>query len=324
MAAVPGRRRVELRGRADGRRPDPRYFGDERVSRPARSLQSLLWSAVAVVVAHRSDVRRWPRSPASTASSTPPGVCCSRRSPSARWSARPVTVTASRRIVLAAMTIAWGLRLATHIGRRTIGRPEDPRYAALLAKAKGNPDLYALRMVYLLQGVLAYLISAPGPGRHVRARARSAALGWVGVAVWLVGVGFEADRRPPAGGVSRRPGRTRARSCSPGCGATRGTRTTSAMPASGGGSSWSPRQHWPGVLTIPAPIIMTFLLTKGSGVRILDKHMSGRPGWAEYASRTSPFFPLPPRQPAERLSGVAAAQHAVRRSSCRRPRSSAR
>ena len=52
---------------------------------------------------------------------------------------------------------------------------------------------------------------------------------------------------------------------------------------------------WPGVLTVFAPVIMTVLLTQGSGARILEKHMAQRAGWSEYAARTSRFFPLPPR-----------------------------
>ena len=39
---------------------------------------------------------------------------------------------------------------------------------------------------------------------------------------------------------------------------------------------------------------MTLLLTFGSGARILEKSMCKRAGWAEYAERTSMFFPLPP------------------------------
>jgi steroid 5-alpha reductase family enzyme len=40
---------------------------------------------------------------------------------------------------------------------------------------------------------------------------------------------------------------------------------------------------------------MTLLLTVGSGARILEKSMSKRAGWDDYASRTSMFFPLPPK-----------------------------
>jgi steroid 5-alpha reductase family enzyme len=202
----------------------------------------------------------------------------------------------TRRIVLGILAIGWGLRLAQHIARRTIGRPEDPRYEALLAKAKGNPDLYALRMVYLLQGALAYLISAPiqvgafeGPAIGV--------LGWIGVAVWLIGVGCEATadrqleqfRRDPAnkGKIIQ-------------SGLWRYSRHPNYF---GDACVWwgiylVAAEHWPGMLTLPAPVIMTLLLTKGSGARILDKHMAGRAGWAEYAARTSSFVPLPPKREA--------------------------
>lgn len=203
----------------------------------------------------------------------------------------------TRRIVLGILTVAWGLRLAVHIGRRTIGRPEDPRYAALLAKAKGNRELYAFRSIYLLQGALAYLISAPvqvgmfesGPFGW---------LGWLGVAVWIIGVGFEATADHQLEVFRGNP-------------ANRGTIMQTGLwrysrhPNYFGDACvwWAiflvASAHWPGALTVVAPVLVTFLLTKGSGVRILDKHMSGRAGWADYAKRTSPFFPLPPRRPAE-------------------------
>ncbi len=52
----------------------------------------------------------------------------------------------------------------------------------------------------------------------------------------------------------------------------------------------------PGVATVFAPVLMTLLLTKGSGARILEKHMSSRAGWDAYAARTSMFFPRPPKR----------------------------
>ena len=41
-----------------------------------------------------------------------------------------------RRWLLLLLPLFWGVRLAQHIGRRTVGRPEDPRYEQLLAKAQ--------------------------------------------------------------------------------------------------------------------------------------------------------------------------------------------
>jgi steroid 5-alpha reductase family enzyme len=202
-----------------------------------------------------------------------------------------------RRWLLLALPVVWGARLAQHIGRRSVGRPEDPRYEQLLAKASGNPDMYALRMVYLLQGVLAFVIASPiliggFEARPVRVVA------WAGVALWAVGVYFEA-----VGDAQLERFRTDP--------ANKGKVIDSGL--------WRYTRHpnyfgdacvwWgvflvaadalPGVVTVYAPVIMTLLLTKGSGARILEKHMSGRAGWAEYAARTSMFVPLPPKNPAQ-------------------------
>ena len=38
---------------------------------------------------------------------------------------------------------------------------------------------------------------------------------------------------------------------------------------------------------------MSYLLTWGSGQRLLESHLADRPGYAEYTARTSGFFPLP-------------------------------
>jgi steroid 5-alpha reductase family enzyme len=199
-----------------------------------------------------------------------------------------------RRTLLLVLPLVWGLRLAQHIGRRTIGAAEDPRYAALLSKAKGNPDLYALRMVYLLQGGLAFLISAP-----IQVGAFEAGpvgvVGWLGVAIWLVGVCFEAvgDHQMQA---FRRDATNKGKVID--VGLWRYTRHPNYF---GDACVWwgiflVAAERWPGALTVFAPVGMTLLLTKGSGARILDKHMSSRPGWAGYAARTSGFFPMPPKK----------------------------
>jgi steroid 5-alpha reductase family enzyme len=202
-----------------------------------------------------------------------------------------------RRALLLALCVVWGVRLAVHIGRRTVGKPEDPRYEQLLGKAKGSRELYAIRTVYLLQGALALVVAAPvlvgmfetGPVR---------VLGWIGVAVWLVGVFFEAvgdaqlerfRNDPDRGPVMDR-------------GLWRYTRHPNYF---GDACVWwglflVTAERWPGVVTLPAPVLMTLLLTKGSGVRILERHMAGRPGWDDYVARTSAFFPLPPK----RVAGV--------------------
>jgi steroid 5-alpha reductase family enzyme len=198
-----------------------------------------------------------------------------------------------RRWLLLLMPVLWGLRLAQHIGRRSVGKGEDPRYEALLRKAKGNPDLYALRMIYLLQAVLVFIISAPIQVGVFESGAVGV-IGWIGLAVWLVGVFFEAVgdhqmesfRRDPANKGKVIDG-----------GLWRYTRHPNYF---GDACVWwgiflVAAEQWPGALTVFAPVIMTLLLTRGSGARILELQLRTREGWVEYAARTSGFFPLPPK-----------------------------
>ena len=119
------------------------------------------------------------------------------------------------------------------------------------------------------------------------------ALGWASL-LWVVGVFFEAVGDRQLERFRADPAQQAARCID--VGLWRYTRHPNYF---GDACVWwgiflVAAEHWPGVLTIFAPVLMTLLLTKGSGARILEKHMSGRPGWAQYAARTSVFFPLPP------------------------------
>jgi steroid 5-alpha reductase family enzyme len=199
-----------------------------------------------------------------------------------------------RRWLLLVLPGLWGLRLAQHIGRRTVGRPEDPRYEQLLSKAKGSRDLYALRMIYLLQGILAFVIASPILVGGFEGD-RLGVLAWVGVVLWLVGVFFEAV----GDAQMERFRRDRANKGKViDVGLWRYTRHPNYF---GDACVWwgiflVAADALPGVVTVYAPALMTLLLTKGSGARILEKHMSSREGWADYAARTSRFIPRPPKK----------------------------
>ncbi|MGV9591125.1 DUF1295 domain-containing protein [Streptomyces tendae] len=203
---------------------------------------------------------------------------------------------AGRRTLVAALTVVWGLRLAAHIARRGRGHGEDPRYDAMLAKARGNRNLYALRMVYLLQGALVWLVALPvqaaayGPGPL-------SGPAWAGVVVWAVGLAFEAVGDAQLARFKADPG-------------NRGRIMDRGL--------WSWTRHpnyfgdfcvWWGLflvacdaglaaaaVSVVSPLVMTYLLIGGSGKRLLERHMADRPGWAEYAARTSGFLPRPPRR----------------------------
>ncbi|MDF3301324.1 DUF1295 domain-containing protein [Streptomyces tropicalis] len=213
-----------------------------------------------------------------------------------------VTYTASaghgdsgRRILVTVLTAVWGLRLAAHIARRGRGHGEDPRYEAMLAKAPGSRNLYALRMVYLLQGALVWVVSlpvqaaqyVPGPLTGVAA---------AGTALWALGLVFEAVGDAQLARFKADP-------------ANRGRIMDRGL--------WAWTRHpnyfgdfcvWWGLfliacesgaaaaVSVVSPLVMSFLLIRGSGKQLLERHMEDRPGYAQYVARTSGFLPRPPRR----------------------------
>jgi steroid 5-alpha reductase family enzyme len=197
-------------------------------------------------------------------------------------------------LLVTLMTVVWGLRLAVHIGWRSRGAGEDPRYEALLSKAKGSRTLYAARTIYLLQGVIILFVSLPVQVTQYSAQGLGP-LAWLGVAVWLVGLVFEAvgDRQLAV---------FKADPAHKGVVMDRGLWRYTRHPNYFGDACvwWGlflvAAQAWPGLLTVLSPVLMTFLLTQGSGQRITEQRMAGRPGFADYVARTSGFVPLPPRR----------------------------
>ncbi|MFB7997136.1 DUF1295 domain-containing protein [Streptomyces sp. NPDC056002] len=201
-----------------------------------------------------------------------------------------------RRLLVTLLTAVWGLRLALHIARRGRGHGEDPRYEALLAKAPGNRDLYALRMVYVLQGALVWLVSLPVQAAQYGTRSLSG-FAVAGAALWAVGLFFEAVGDHQLARFKSDP-------------AHRGRVMDQGL--------WSLTRHpnyfgdfcvWWGIflvacdagavaaaVAVVSPLTMSYLLVKGSGKPLLERHMAERPGYAAYAARTSGFFPRPPKR----------------------------
>ncbi|MER5810774.1 DUF1295 domain-containing protein [Streptomyces sp. NPDC002033] len=214
-----------------------------------------------------------------------------------------------RRLLLMVLTVVWGLRLAGHIAWRGRGHGEDPRYERMLAKAPGKRSLYALRMVYLLQGALVWLVSLPVvAGTYAVARPGGLTAGPAGALVvaggvlWLGGIVFEAVGDHQLARFKADP-------------AHRGMIMNRGL--------WSWTRHpnyfgdfcvWWGLFLIAcgsveaaavsvlSPLLMSYLLIAGSGKRLLERHMAGRPGYAAYRARTSGFLPWPPGRGAR--SGV--------------------
>ena len=58
--------------------------------------------------------------------------------------------------------------------------------------------------------------------------------------------------------------------------------------------------YWLGFVLVASPAYLTNMLVRHTGKRLLEKHMARSKGtaYADYVSRTSGFFPWPPRRPA--------------------------
>lgn len=96
------------------------------------------------------------------------------------------------------LVIVWGCRLAWHIGQR-IARTskEDERYVELRKKWRGNVALNTYFRVYLLQSLLALVVSIPVMHINLAQDTRWSFWVFVGLGMWLVGFMVEliADKQ---------------------------------------------------------------------------------------------------------------------------------
>jgi len=210
-----------------------------------------------------------------------------------------------RRYLLLAASLLWGLRLAGYVGWRNHGQPEDPRYQDMLAKAKGNKNLYALRMIYLLQAAILWLATVPVQAGMLE-RAPAGVLAIIGAVLFAVGFFFESVG-------DWQLYRFKADPANKGQVMDRGLWHYTRHPNYFGdfcmwwGLFAISYGSWQELPALVAPLLMTFILTRGTGAAMTDRRMkASRPGYAEYVERTSGFIPLPPRKRAAKRRAAGA------------------
>ncbi len=202
---------------------------------------------------------------------------------------------AGRRAWLAlALVTAWSLRLSVYLTQRNWGAPEDHRYRAIRARNEPGFAWKSLYLVFGLQAVLAWLISAPLAGA-IASDDSLRSLDAVGAALAAFGILFESTADAQLAGFKADPanaGKVMDR------GLWRYTRHPNYfgefcvawgfyLLALAGGAWW----------TVFAPLLMSLLLLRVSGVALLEKDIGERrPAYREYIERTNAFFPGPPRR----------------------------
>lgn len=198
-----------------------------------------------------------------------------------------------RATLLLAMVGIWALRLSVHITWRNWDEPEDRRYQAIRARNQPGFAWKSLYLVFGLQGLLAWVISAPlytGIGGAMPLTA----LDYAGVSLWVLGFVFEAVADGQLARFKSDPA-TRGKVLDRGL--WRYTRHPNYfgeavlwwgwfLVAAAAGGWW----------TVFAPLLMTFLLLKVSGVALLEKDIGERrPDYRAYVARTNAFIPGRPR-----------------------------
>ncbi len=202
----------------------------------------------------------------------------------------------TRILLFSLLVTVWGLRLTLHILTRNWGKPEDFRYQAWRKEAGPSWWWRSFFKVFLLQGLLLWVIAAPLlAAQFSPLPARLIWLDFIAVPLWMIGFFFEA-----VGDWQLR--RFIANPANKGKLLTGGVWRYTRHPNYFGDAT----QWWAyyliaaaagGWWTIFSPIIMTYLLTRVSGVALLEKTLKEeKPGYREYVESTSGFIPWFPRK----------------------------
>ncbi len=199
-----------------------------------------------------------------------------------------------RKLLIGSLVTIWGLRLSLYILWRNLGKGEDFRYRKWREEAGAKWWWQSYLRVFLLQGILMWIISIPLLAVQFSATPNHlTAFDYIGAAVWLIGFFFEA-----VGDLQL--ARFKANPANKGKIMDLGVWGLTRHPNYFGDSA----QWWGyyliaasgGWWTIYSPIIMTLFLLRVSGVTLLEKTLQSRPGYEEYIERTSAFIPWFPRK----------------------------
>lgn len=196
--------------------------------------------------------------------------------------------------VLIALILAWGLRLSIYITARNHGKGEDRRYQAIRARNQPNFEFKSLYLVFLLQAVLATVIVLPVVP-VLNGAQDAGALTYIGFAVAAFGASFETV-------ADWQMARFKATRTAQDEVMDRGLWRYSRHPNYFGEAVfwwgiWIASASMGGAWTVFSPLLMTWLLTRVSGVPLLEADLQQRsPAYRDYLLSTPRFVPGRPKR----------------------------
>ena len=201
-------------------------------------------------------------------------------------------------IVILFLITLWGLRLSYRIFMKNRGKGEDFRYLTWRKVWLQHGARYyfarAYLQIFILQGVVISIVLLPFT-LTLTTTSHSNSLLLVGLVIWILGFFFEVVGDKQLDTFIHKKNKT-------------GTIMKTGL--------WKYTRHpnyfgestmWFGIAFIAyssgvslfiflSPLLITYLLLFVSGIPMLEKKWKGNPEWEVYKKKTSPFFPLPPKE----------------------------
>ncbi len=196
--------------------------------------------------------------------------------------------------VLIGLILLWGLRLSGYITVRNHGKGEDRRYQAIRARNQPNFEFKSLYLIFILQMVLATVIVMPVVPILNGAQDANL-LTYVGFALAAFGALFETI-------ADAQMARYKATRSAEDTVMNRGLWRYSRHPNYFGEATfwcgvWIASASMGGAWTLFSPLLMTWLLTRVSGVPLLEADLQQRsPAYRDYLLTTPRFLPGRPKR----------------------------
>lgn len=195
-----------------------------------------------------------------------------------------------QQIAMAVMVTFWGIRLSLHIFFRNRRKGEDFRYQKWRKKWGRLFYIRSYLQVFLLQGSIMLVVSLPVIIAMSADSSVFTALDLSGILVWIFGFVYEAVSDEQLRRFKKNPDNK-------GKIMTKGLWRCSRHPNYFGeavlwwGITLTVMLQPFGWIALLSPLLMTYLLTRISGVSLLEKHYDDNSAYQEYKQQTPVFIP---------------------------------